>query len=232
MNTIHDIRTLEDATSAFIQSCEAESEDQFEQSDICAAACTKENRIAWGMDDEAILAHIGKQSKRGRTTMYARLLVGRVFPPEKRNGALYWSIHEVCAHTWSEDDPEAPYAWLEYAADNDLSVRQLRQEIAAANGTPPEKTKPVYVLKEVGVTVDSWDMKQLTVFFDEGFEPPVDEDGEIIWPTAGLRLIVTAVKEADPYTLPAETGSDEAITLGEGVQTSEPAVTVTKVSSR
>lgn len=208
------IKTLEEAVSAFIQANEIESQSQFVQSDVCAAACREENRIEWGMTDDDILAHIGKQAKRGRATMWNRLLVGRVFPPDRRNTALYWSIHEVCAHTYSDDFPDAPHLWLEYAADNDLSVRELRAAIQAQNEDDPlPKTRPVYVLDDARVTVDYWDTRQATILFEAGFEPPIDEDGEVIWPQAGMRLVITAVKQEDPVHPPV------AI-LGEGVQTS------------
>lgn len=199
---MYHFNSLEDATSAFISACEAESDTQFAQSDICAEACSDANRRAWGMTDEQILEHLGQQAKRGRSTMYARLLVGRVFPPDRRNPALYWSIHEVCARLYSDDDPDLAYDWLDYAADHDLSVRRLRAEIAAANGQPPAKTRPVYVLDDVPVTVAHWDERQMTVAFDDGFTPPVDEDGEVVWPREGLRLLLTAIREEDPVVMP------------------------------
>lgn len=206
-----DFESLEDAVSAFIQGVEHESDAQFYQSDVCALACIEKHRRAWGMTDEAILAHIGKQTEKSRTTMYSRLLVGRVFPkpwreaPDNawcREGRLGWSHFEVCARTWSEADPDAPKEWLRYCADNDLSVRQLKSEIALAGGVLPE-TRPLYLFDGATVTLDALDDHTMTVYFAQPPNP--------VWGTVepGTRIVLTAVVEREPV-LAAEPAAEPA----------------------
>jgi hypothetical protein len=194
-----EITTLEEATDAFLNGCDKESDGQFDQSDVAALACIEKNRLAWGMSDDDILKHIGTQSDRSRTTMYGRLLVGRVFNRKWRTENDWcltkrWSHFEVCARMWSEGDPDAPYEWLKYAVDNDLSVRRLKLEIQSANGEGPQITRPIYVLDAEPCDLDTFTPDHMTVKFQR----------EIVIPNLepGMRIVVTAVIEPDPIPLP------------------------------
>lgn len=197
--------SLEDAVSAFIAGCEGESDAQFYLSDVCALACTERNRVAWGMNDGEILKHLGSQAERSRSAMYSYLLVGRVFPKSWRESPenawasrKSWSHHEVCARTWSPEDPGAPVAWLAYCVDNDLSVRQLKLEIKAAGGEGPGE-RPIYVLDAVPCLVDSFDAHQMTLFFDSTTLAPTGD----VWPKPGDRVVVTVVLEPEVTVMPA-----------------------------
>jgi hypothetical protein len=196
------IKTLEEATDAFIQGVEMESDGQFHQSDVCALTCVEENRARWGMADEDILEHIGKTAERSRTTMFGRLLVGRVFNRQWRDDNDWchikqWSHFEVCARTWSEESPDAPYEWLAYCVDNSLSVRQLKMDIAAAKGEPPQRDRPFYLLDASPCMCVSISHDQMIVKFDE--LNPVRLPDFLMAPTdeTPVRLLLTAVLEPD-----------------------------------
>ncbi len=197
-----EISTLEEAVDAFNMGKDKESEGKFDQSDTAALACIEKNRSVWGMSDDQILAHIGTQSDTSRTTMYGRLLVGRVFNKHWREDndwcrTKHWSHFEVCARQWTEDDPEAPVEWLKYCVDNDLSVRRLKSEIALANGGPPKPDRPVYILDAAPCTLVSMDQHQMSVLFEHEITvadpiPP------------GIRLVVTAVIEPELAAMPTD----------------------------
>jgi len=194
--------SLEDAVSAYVQAREDESSVQFRQSDIAARACIEKNRQAWGMSDEQILDALGKTVEHGRTTMYSRLLVGRVFPKQWREDNIwctrkFWSHFEVCARTWSEADPGAPEAWLRYCVDHDLSVRQLKLEIQAAGGDVPD-ARPVYLFEAVTVTLDALDDRSMTVYF----ATPPNLGGHV---EPGTQIVLTAVLEREPEPVLVQT---------------------------
>jgi hypothetical protein len=178
--------------SAFISATQDENEAMFDQSDIAALSCIEKNRHAWGMSDDGILEHLGKQTGRSRTVLYGRLLVGRVFPPGKRNLALSWSHHEVCARTWSEATPDVPQQWLEYAADNDLSVRELKIEIQGG-----ARVRPFYLLNAANATLVSVDHTRMVIEFDE--DKPVCLPDDLDVPAT---VIVTAALEPVRVPLP------------------------------
>jgi len=187
MNARVAFENLEDAVSAFIQACELETRAKFAQSDVCALACDEKTRARWGMTVEQVLEHLGKQARRGHTTMWARLLVGRVFPPDKRNLALSWSHHEVCARTWTSKDPDAPYRWLAYAADHELSVHRLRAAIRIVSqrrSTALPADPPAYVLDQVEAVLDTFDDRRMTIVFTSPQSLPLKR---------GMRLLITAV---------------------------------------
>jgi len=201
--------SLEDAASAFVQSRQDENDECFKQSDIAQEACTEENRAKWGQTEDDILAHIGKQSRSSRTTMYARLLVGRVFPPHRRNDALYWSHHEVCARTYRADDPDAPYRWLDYAADNELSVHKLKAAIKlhdqSSDPSPsiPPLDAPVFLLDNELCTVDYFDGQQIHLYLLTPKLTLTEHQRQLIG--TETRVVVTVVCEPAPPLMPPET---------------------------
>ncbi len=210
MNLPERFETLEDAVSAFIQGCEEESEAQFAQSDVCALACIEENRRRWGMTDEAIISHIGKQAGRSRSTMYARLLVGRVFPRAWREApenswckSKSWSHFEACARTWSEADPEAPLHWLSYCVENDLSVRQLRMEIRAARGDIA-KAGPTYLLDAAFCILEHYDGRRLVLRIEDDCPAP---DAVGLQPGDAVVATVVLCEEETPVVEVAATRS-------------------------
>lgn len=196
-----EINTLEEAVDSFQAGKDKESEGKFDQSDTAARTCIARNREAWGMVDEDILKHIGTQTDTGQTTMWGRLLVGRVFPRHWREApehawcqSKHWSHFEVCARQWCEDDPDAPVAWLRYCVDNDLSVRRLKAEIKAAGGDPTHP-RPVYLLDAEMTTIEALTSDYITLRFDR----PLAEALACV----GERVATTIVKQPDPESIPA-----------------------------
>lgn len=213
--------TIYDAGEQYKQAKQTTSSGMFEESDVAAQACSAEQKEHWqrmhpeltdeDLTDKKILRQIGTISKSGKSTLYARLLVGRVFPPDlvipdlfphgvrdlPEENDIYWSHYLECARLWSEDTPHLPYEWLNKAILEGWSVRRLKAAIKKEGpGKEPPTTQAVYILDNTPVTVDYWDRIQMTVVFDEGFSPPVDQDGRVVFPQEGWRVILTAVREA------------------------------------
>jgi len=208
-------KSLDEATWAFLTSCQNESNEQFQQSDIVAASCTPEalerfteqarnaGEIAsteW-LSDGDVLKTIGMVAKRAKTTMWGRLLVGRVFPPGLSNDYfpdgvreslppdISWSHCLACATTWDEEHPDLPYYWLREAVLNGWSVRRLKSQIALNHDiedSSQESTFATYVLDNAEAVLDWLDSKQLTVVFP--FAPQMPE-GYIATP--GTRVVIT-----------------------------------------
>lgn len=204
-----EIFTLEESVDAFNMARDQESEALFDQSDIAARTCIERNRAAWGLTDEDILEHIGKQTETSRTTMYGRLLVGKVFPRHWREDVRNawckrkrWTHFEVAARTWSEEDPDAPAVWLEYCVANDLSVRELHREIKLAGGERPDPSRAVYLLRAEEVTVSDICPTSLTVTFDIPLAVPLKI-------AQGDRVVIDVVKEAEPREMPEEEEPDK-----------------------
>jgi hypothetical protein len=188
------IPTLEEAKTRMIDARKNTSAGLFEESDVAARTCVEANRRDWGMSDDAILEEIGNSSDTSRTTMYARLLVGRVFPESWRldnewaTEAKYWSHFEAAARTWSEERPDAPELWLKYCVDNNLSVSGLKAAIALAGDDDPGDAPPEYIAKNKWATVVASDTNALALVFDEALKSIVE---------AGDRVLVTVIKESN-----------------------------------
>lgn len=198
-----EITTLEEAVDSFQSGKDKESEGKFDQSDTAARTCIARNRDEWGLNDEQILKHIGTQTDTGQTTMWGRLLVGRVFPKHWRDApenawcqTKHWSHYEVCARQWSDDDPDAPVAWLRYCVENDLSVRRLKAEIKAAGGDP-NTPRPIYVVDAEMVTIERIAPSFVVLRFDHPLPEPL-----VVAP--GERVAITIVKKPEPEELPDE----------------------------
>lgn len=230
----YQFRSLDEAEEAFVYHCQGESNEQFEQSDIAAEACTAENKAKFAqqliergllkpdaeLTDQDVLRRIGRRAKKGKTTMWGRLLVGRMMPPGLKNDFfpdgvreslpddIYWSHCLNAAQTWTEDDPDAPYWWLREACAQGWSSHRLNREIQAKGGKPAD-TRAIFMLDNVEATLDHYDDQQMTVFFKIPPALPQLDDGSIFCPTVGMRLIVTAVwepsiAETSPADLQAE----------------------------
>lgn len=186
------IPTLEEAKTRMIDARKNTSAGLFEESDVAARTCVEVNRHEWGMSDDAILEEIGNSSDTSRTTMYARLLVGRVFPESWRRDnewateAKYWSHFEAAARTWSEERPDAPELWLKYCVDNNLSVSGLKAAIALAGDDDPGDSPPEYIAKNSWATVIQVATDALNLTFDEQLKGKVQP---------GDRVLVTIIKE-------------------------------------
>lgn len=205
--------SLDDAMDDFMRAQSAETAALFVQSDICVAACSAASLGRMGtalgepLSEEAVLRALGERAKRGRSTMYARVRVGRLFPPDLVIDDLFphgvrdvppditWSHYELCSRLYSQDTPMRPYEWLHYAAINGLSVRRLEMEIKARAQEPPavdsapDTWRPRYVLDAARCILDAWDGHFLTVICEE---PP----GEQVKIQPGAHLIVTVLLEA------------------------------------
>lgn len=196
-----EIRTLDEAVDAFNMAKDQESDAQFDQSDTAARACVEFNRRAWGMTDAQILRHMGEQTDTSQSTLRARLLVGRVFPKEKREApenawcrVKRWTHFEVCARMYSDETPNAPWEWLEYCVTHDLSVRRLKADIEALSGAPPPNTRPLYFSDAEMMTVDGVGDRSITLRFDRPRAALELADGD--------RVVVTIVKESEPTPMP------------------------------
>ncbi len=122
---------LEDIITDFIAAVETESAALFLQGDILVSAERK------GYNIREIDKTIASQARMSRVLVYTRYVTSKVFPAEKRNPELNWTIHRICATT------DAPEKWLAVAADEQLSTRQLQEAIAVSKG---EAAKGVYLL--------------------------------------------------------------------------------------
>lgn len=188
--TIATIETLEDATSALTQAIQNEEETLFSQSDIIAVSCEEKKRKAWGMTEDRILSHFSQATGRRRTTLYNRLLVGRIFPPDRRDPALSWSHHNACAHTWSADNPGAPYEWLLLAGQQGLSVSELKELI----GGKPEGV--TYLVKGAPCVLTHHTRESLVLYLEAN--RPDD------WPIVGTKVRVTIEIVDPPPSMPAD----------------------------
>lgn len=127
---------LEAVTSALIEATQAEAASKFLQGDILLAATEPDTLEHLGMTRKEFLSWAGNSTGRGRRTIFKRLKVAQVFPPDARCEALSWEHHHTCA---CSDDPAT---WLATAADQGLSLEQLEMAIKGKVG--PE---PVYLCK-------------------------------------------------------------------------------------
>lgn len=191
---VEEIETLEEAKTRQIEAKQTTSMGLFAESDNAARSCTEKNKKRWGMNDGQILEQIGTTTGDAQSTMYARLLVGRVFPESWRQQnewateAKFWSHFEACARTWTPETPDAPYKWMQYCVDQNLGVRGLKAAIKLAGDGDPDENAPVYVTFNALAKVTAASQNRLGLAFDEEFKSKVKP---------GDRVVVTIVKESD-----------------------------------
>lgn len=207
--------TLDDAVQAYLKTASGTTKSLLAESDIVAAACAADQKHAWAedtgqdYDDEQVIKHFGMKAKRSRTTLYERLLVGRIFPqglvipdlfphgvrevPED----IHYSHFVACAYQWSEDTPNAPYEFLHQAVLNGWSVRRLKTAIKGQGGKPAGDKHPLYLLDAHVCELDYFDAYQMTVILADPPPALTWEDGSPFEPQPGIKVIVTVAYQPD-----------------------------------
>lgn len=127
--------SMDDISSAFMQTYEVEKESMWLQGNIILEASSQ------GWDVDELCAYCGSLVKRSKRTIYRRYAVTRTFG--KLHPAINWEAHALCADLVDYRSSDADligtqqknaHEWLQRALDEDLSTRALRAAIQAAGG--------------------------------------------------------------------------------------------------
>ncbi len=145
-----DFKTFDDIVGTLVQATQFEDQSKFLQGDVLLAAVDPDVLARFRMDQESMLKQLGVAVGRGRRTMYKRLQVARTFAPDERNPRVSWECHAVCANT-----PD-PLGWLQHAADQELSVDQLRAAIKAAGDKQPNEIDLIYLWRAADAEIVSF----------------------------------------------------------------------------
>lgn len=118
--------TLEELVQAYISLQEKENETRWVKGQILDILLEKGVKPGW------IASQVGVSAAQIRVMVQTF----RAFPEEKkRNPALTWFHHRIAAHT------EEPERWLNEAADNEFSTRQMQAVIKGATESADDKRK-------------------------------------------------------------------------------------------
>jgi type II secretory pathway component HofQ len=175
------ITSFADVVMYLQHATEAETDAKFLQSDVLTLACEPPTLEKIGMSQKHLLRESATALGRTRRTLFKRLQVGRAFGPAERNERVSWEAHYLCTTT---DDPQA---WLAVAADQEMTVSQLRAAIKAAGGDP-ERGERVYLCRAADA--------QVMGVSQEGVDIVLRLDRELDV-TPGMHIIVTMAYEPD-----------------------------------
>lgn len=171
------INSFADVLMYLQHATENETDAKFEQGDVLTVACDPASLSRIGMTQEQLLRECATALGRTRRTLFKRLQVGRTFP--ERNERVSWEAHYLCTTT---DDPEA---WLNVAADQEMTVSQLRAAIKAADGDP-DRGERVYLCRAADAQVLGVSQAGRDIVLR------LDRELEV---TPGMRVIVTMAYE-------------------------------------
>lgn len=116
--------SFEEVAQALVTCFEAEQGSRFAAGDVLVASGARGKE----------LSSLGSTVGRSKSFLASLKQVSEAFPPDERAQDMAWSVHLWCART------SEPVVWLEYAIENQCSVRQLRQKLIE-EGEVADKTK-------------------------------------------------------------------------------------------
>lgn len=164
--------SMDDISSAFMQTYEIEKESMWLQGNIILEASTQ------GWDIDELCAYCGSLVKRSKRTIYRRYATTRTFG--KLNPALPYEFHAICADLVDYRSADADviatqqqnaHDWLQRALDEDLSTRALRAAIQAAGGRVDVKPT-VYADGALAMIVEDQGAHYLRLYvLDADFDP-------------------------------------------------------------
>ena len=146
---VHDIITLDDVENALLSATEAESDAKWAQGDVLLAG------IGAGLADGGLRAFemwAGEAVGRGWRTMHRRRVASETFPAARRNERLHWETHARIAELAGSDPAVDPFAWLDWAADNEATADQVEAAIKQAHADA-ERGERVYLLRAAAARV-------------------------------------------------------------------------------
>lgn len=131
-------QNLQDIVSEYTTLQEVEFKSIWAQADSLALAASE----GWNIDE--IKGEIAAAARCSKRTVYYRFKIGIVFPPGKRVPDLSPTIHQLCTNavdlrTGATDFSDC-YAWLDKAAAQEWSTRQLEAAMKAAGHDPKPET--------------------------------------------------------------------------------------------
>ena len=188
---------IDDLDTMLVQALDMENGGLFLQGDCIVAG------IESGLSRKLVYGRFAYLSRRGLRTAKQRHKVSAIFTPDRRDDALNWSFHSLCASAADLRKPEtwtAAYQWLERAggliADREYSVEDLANDMKAS-GLDPNAEKPVYILDKNIATFLDCDFVRNTITIALGENIPL-----LPQDIYGAEVVVTIVqKTLQPETL-------------------------------
>ncbi len=147
--------SLEDVGRDFFKATQVETNSLFVQGEIVLQAAVQ----GFGIDE--VCAHCAGLVQRSKRTIYRRYAVSRTFVKPHPALTTSWEAHAICADLidYRNTDAdviatqvEAAHKWLDMAAAEQWSTRQLRAAMVA-NGDDPDAGKPEVLLNNAEAIV-------------------------------------------------------------------------------
>lgn len=182
--------SLDDVAAEFVRATSVETGALFVQGQIVLDA------VGQGWDVDEVAAFCAAHVRRTKRTIYRRYTVARTFP--KPHPALTWEFHAICAdvvdyrqadETAIQQQQAAARKWLDIAAAEEYSTRQLRQAI----GLSPEPRELDYLVENAEAVVLAYNVGTLTLQLDMRAYWPSVETGERV----RLTLVKAPAEETE-----------------------------------
>lgn len=163
--------SLDDVAAEFVRATDVETGALFVQGQIVLGA------VGQGWDVDEVAAFCAAHVRRTKRTIYRRYTVARTFP--QPHPALTWEFHAICAdvvdyrqadETAIQQQQAAARKWLDIAAAEEYSTRQLRQAI----GLSPEPRELEYLLNDADTVIQRIVRLPLTGTFEVVLNFPPD----------------------------------------------------------
>lgn len=176
------ITTLTDFTAALVTALQYEDAAKWATGDtVCVAISAGLAAQIGGV--RKLEQHAAQVAGRGLRTIHRRRVVSETFAPDQRNERVAWETHcriAELARTSAID----PHAWLQIAADDEMTADQVEAAIKAVDGDA-ERGQRVYVCKAVEARMVWAESDGVGLAFDRDME----------WPAPDTKLIVTIAYE-------------------------------------
>lgn len=117
---VQQLESFDDFAQVYMDMIQDEAEDKWKWAELSLCFVDQFGRSS--------LKQLASSIPRSRKTLESYVHTGETFLPDKYIPYVDFSIHRVCSYT---DDP---LYWLHLAADNQWSVKRLRDEINIAKG--------------------------------------------------------------------------------------------------
>lgn len=192
--------SLEDVGEAFAKATDLETGSLFLQGQIVAKA------IAQGFSIDETTGYCASMVKRSKRTVYRRYAVARTFPSP--NPLLPYEFHALCADLvdFRQKDKgeielqiKVAQAWLQEAADQGYSTRDLKEAIKASGGDVSKKTT-VLLSGQFAVT-DRYRLSEDTKYYEVVFRLPltaeIDLKGFAKWGDVKLTVVQSVRDEPE-----------------------------------
>ncbi len=186
---------IDDLDTMLVQALDMENGGLFLQGDCIVTG------IESGLSRKLVYGRFAYLSRRGLRTAKQRHKVSAIFTPDRRDDALNWSFHSLCASAADLRKPEtwtAAYQWLERAGgliadDREYSVEDLANDMKAS-GLNPNAEKPIYIADKDSAILISADTntREITLKFED-LEPFKKITTGMVWDN--VPFIVTIVQK-------------------------------------